>query len=141
MIRYKKLNLGDTCINKVANPMWISDLMKIGLRRERDSNPRYVSVRRFSRPLQSTTLPSLLVLHMMDNLQCECGGFPKASAKLKEIFVLAKFSFDFFVVACYFVCFSALDLSTPLALSIGLLRPLAISLLTKREQGADDHSE
>ena len=29
-------------------------------RRERDSNPRYLSVRRFSRPMQSTTLPSLL---------------------------------------------------------------------------------
>lgn len=28
-------------------------------RRERDSNPRYLAVRRFSRPLQSTTLPSL----------------------------------------------------------------------------------
>ena len=30
------------------------------LRRERDSNPRYLSVRRFSRPVHSTTLPSLL---------------------------------------------------------------------------------
>ena len=29
------------------------------LRRERDSNPRYLSVRRFSRPVHSTTLPSL----------------------------------------------------------------------------------
>ncbi len=29
------------------------------LRRERDSNPRYLAVRRFSRPLQSITLPSL----------------------------------------------------------------------------------
>ena len=29
------------------------------LRRERDSNPRYLSVRRFSRPVQSTTLPPL----------------------------------------------------------------------------------
>lgn len=28
-------------------------------RRERDSNPRYLAVRRFSRPLQSITLPSL----------------------------------------------------------------------------------
>ena len=28
-------------------------------RRERDSNPRYLSVQRFSRPPQSTTLPSL----------------------------------------------------------------------------------
>ena len=30
------------------------------LRRERDSNPRYLTVQRFSRPPQSTTLPSLL---------------------------------------------------------------------------------
>ena len=30
------------------------------VRRERDSNPRYLSVRRFSRPVHSTTLPSLL---------------------------------------------------------------------------------
>ena len=29
------------------------------LRRERDSNPRYLAVQRFSRPPQSTTLPSL----------------------------------------------------------------------------------
>ena len=29
------------------------------MRRERDSNPRYLSVRRFSRPVHSTTLPSL----------------------------------------------------------------------------------
>ena len=28
-------------------------------RRERDSNPRYLSVQRFSRPPHSTTLPSL----------------------------------------------------------------------------------
>ena len=32
------------------------------VRRERDSNPRYLSVRRFSRPVHSTTLPSLLYL-------------------------------------------------------------------------------
>ena len=31
------------------------------LRRERDSNPRYLSVRRFSRPVQSTTLPPLQI--------------------------------------------------------------------------------
>jgi hypothetical protein len=29
-------------------------------RRRRDSNPRYLSVRRFSRPVQSTALPLLL---------------------------------------------------------------------------------
>ena len=34
-------------------------IYRILLRRERDSNPRYLSVRRFSRPVHSTTLPSL----------------------------------------------------------------------------------
>ena len=38
------------------------------LRRERDSNPRYLTVQRFSRPPQSTTLPSLLV--------CDCKSNP-----------------------------------------------------------------
>ena len=33
--------------------------VSIRKRRERDSNPRYLSVRRFSRPMHSTTLPSL----------------------------------------------------------------------------------
>ena len=36
--------------------IFISEYLK---RRERDSNPRYLSVRRFSRPVHSTTLPSL----------------------------------------------------------------------------------
>ena len=38
------------------------DLMEIGVfksRRERDSNPRKVALQRFSRPPQSTALPSL----------------------------------------------------------------------------------
>ena len=52
--------VGDNRKQKVANSLRISDLSIWGLRRERDSNPRYLSVRRFSRPLQSTTLPSLL---------------------------------------------------------------------------------
>ena len=34
-------------------------------RRERDSNPRNLSVQRFSRPPQSTTLPSLLIFRTM----------------------------------------------------------------------------
>ena len=37
------------------------------LRRERDSNPRNLSVQRFSRPPQSTTLPSLL-FHLVSHL-------------------------------------------------------------------------
>ena len=36
-------------------------VLHFGLRRERDSNPRSLSAQRFSRPPQSTTLPSLLV--------------------------------------------------------------------------------
>ena len=35
-------------------------VLHFGLRRERDSNPRSLSAQRFSRPPQSTTLPSLL---------------------------------------------------------------------------------
>ena len=38
------------------------------LRRERDSNPRYLSVRRFSRPVQSTTLPPLQELFFNENV-------------------------------------------------------------------------
>jgi hypothetical protein len=78
---------------------------------------------------------------MMDNLQCECGGFPKASAKLREIFVLAKFSFDFFVVACYFVCFSASYLSTPPTPS-NRTPPVSGHLPSdKGGLAVDDHSE
>ena len=33
--------------------------MRPSLRRKRDSNPRYLSVCRFSRPVQSTALPFL----------------------------------------------------------------------------------
>ena len=36
------------------------------LRRERDSNPRSLSAQRFSRPPQSTTLPSLLRRNTLD---------------------------------------------------------------------------
>ena len=39
------------------------------LRRGRDSNPRYLSVRRFSRPVQSTTLPPLQRFYFVK----ECG--------------------------------------------------------------------
>ena len=38
------------CKSKLIYTFW---------RRERDSNPRYLAVQRFSRPPQSTTLPSL----------------------------------------------------------------------------------
>ena len=42
------------------------------LRRERDSNPRYLSVRRFSRPVQSTTLPPLHELFFNKNVVSSC---------------------------------------------------------------------
>ena len=50
------------CYGTIA--FWVNSLFHLlfflkKLRRERDSNPRYLAVRRFSRPLQSTTLPSL----------------------------------------------------------------------------------
>ena len=37
----------------------VCDSLRITLRRDRDSNPRSLSAQRFSRPPQSTTLPSL----------------------------------------------------------------------------------
>ena len=40
------------------------------LRRERDSNPRYLSVRRFSRPVQSTTLPPLQKMFLNEKVVC-----------------------------------------------------------------------
>ncbi len=39
------------------------------LRRERDSNPRKLSLQRFSRPPRSTTLPSLLVISLKMRVQ------------------------------------------------------------------------
>ena len=50
------------------------------LRRERDSNPRYLSVRRFSRPVHSTTLPSLHRVSMVGR-----GEISKASYLSKPI--------------------------------------------------------
>ena len=50
------------------------------LRRERDSNPRYLTVQRFSRPPQSTTLPSLL------DSECKSKPFFRSAKKtLKKI--------------------------------------------------------
>ena len=47
------------------------------MRRERDSNPRYLSVRRFSRPVHSTTLPSLhRVLWVMLQVRCNINCLP-----------------------------------------------------------------
>ena len=46
-------------IYKKTSPIGL--VLHFVLRRERDSNPRSLSAQRFSRPPQSTTLPSLLV--------------------------------------------------------------------------------
>ena len=52
-------------------------IYRILLRRERDSNPRYLSVRRFSRPVHSTTLPSLhRVLWVMLQVRCNINCLP-----------------------------------------------------------------
>ena len=56
------------------------------LRRERDSNPRYLSVRRFSRPVQSTTLPPLLRFFMLSKEVV----FPFDVAKVYQMFGLCK---------------------------------------------------
>ena len=45
--------------SKRTTSRWLSLFALQNWRRERDSNPRYLSVRRFSRPVHSTTLPSL----------------------------------------------------------------------------------
>ena len=54
-------------------------------RRERDSNPRYLAVRRFSRPVHSTTLPSLQFSRMT------IAWFLKASAKVMLYIELRKY--------------------------------------------------
>ena len=53
------------------------------LRRERDSNPRSLSAQRFSRPPQSTTLPSL---QRIQNTR-----FSKSAAKVQQILDIRKF--------------------------------------------------
>ena len=63
-------------------------------RRKRDSNPRNLSVQRFSRPPQSTTLPSLHV--------CKTG------AKVVGLFEICK-HFVLFLLGFFVLCFSMLD--------------------------------
>ena len=53
------------------------------LRRERDSNPRSLSAQRFSRPPQSTTLPSLQ--------RAQNTRFSKSAAKVQQILDIRKF--------------------------------------------------
>ena len=60
------------------------------LRKERDSNPRCLSARRFSRPVYSTTLPSFLTVR-------ENWLWSKASAKVMPFFGITKFFAVFFI--------------------------------------------
>ena len=62
----------------------------IFLRRDRDSNPGYLSVQRFSRPPQSTTLPPL------QNFYQEV-LFSKSAAKVRMILISASIFRGFFI--------------------------------------------
>ena len=59
-------------------------------RRRRDSNPRYLSVRQFSRLLQSTALPLLRradLLHLFGEASAKIDAFvKKGNLRLKNIF-------------------------------------------------------
>ena len=57
-------------------------LVGLFLRRERDSNPRYLSVRRFSRPVQSTTLPPLQVCFLTRIVVSSCLMMQRYSKKI-----------------------------------------------------------
>ena len=69
----------------------LPNLLPLFLRRERDSNPRYLSVRRFSRPVHSTTLPSL---QMLSECLRECISELRVQ-RYAYFFVCANFSCDF----------------------------------------------
>ena len=60
------------------------------LRRERDSNPRYLSVRRFSRPVQSTTLPPLQGLFLTRIVVSSCLMVQRYSKKIYHASVSKK---------------------------------------------------
>ena len=70
-------------------------------RRERDSNPRTLAGQRFSRPPQSTALPSLLVFDYF-------GGFNWFSLFLQANIFFLFLIFSFYVVFWHFypICFS-----------------------------------
>ena len=72
----------------------LSILSAFFLRRERDSNPRYLSVQRFSRPPQSTTLPSL------QNFFWKCFSL-KAMQRYGFFLILQVFRLFFFVFALF----------------------------------------
>ncbi len=76
------------------------------LRRERDSNPRYLSVRRFSRPVQSTTLPPLHELFFNKNVVSSCLMVQRYIKKIygaREMLIFFVF-FVFFLILVVFLC-------------------------------------
>ena len=86
-----------TLKRKISATCCIYNSLRWFWRRERDSNPRYLSVRRFSRPVQSTTLPSLLtcyashgrhiaVLNIRTMPYCFCGCKGRAFCWFLQIF-------------------------------------------------------
>ena len=62
------------------------------LRRERDSNPRYLSVRRFSRPVHSTTLPSLHGVRMVGRV--EISKAPECSELIALLHIAEREGFE-----------------------------------------------
>ena len=74
----------------------LSFLSAFFLRRERDSNPRYLAVQRFSRPPQSTTLPSL------QTSSSRVLVF-KSDAKVRLFFESASFWSTFFHLTVFFI--------------------------------------
>ena len=74
------------------------------LRRERDSNPRYLSVRRFSRPVQSTTLPPLQRCFCVKECGLSVLTLQKYIKNLNCASVLAK-KLKIFFLFCVFVGF------------------------------------
>ena len=62
------------------------------VRRERDSNPRYLSVRRFSRPVHSTTLPSLHGVCMVGRV--EISNAPECSELIASLHIAEREGFE-----------------------------------------------
>ena len=75
------------------------------LRRERDSNPRSLSAQRFSRPPQSTTLPSLL-RRSYKLLRCFLGWFSKIGCKSTAFLRHDQIFFYFFFFFCKILPFA-----------------------------------
>ncbi len=74
----------------IINKDTLTGVLSKCLRKERDSNPRCLSARRFSRPVYSTTLPSFLTVR-------ENWLWSKASAKVMPFFGITKFFAVFFI--------------------------------------------